>query len=77
MDLMKLFNSRLQAILKNIYKLVLSGKDQQKKSNLYKEMYLKALKITPGDEEKIFAEKMAEALKEINKIVQDENFNKL
>lgn len=76
-DLMKLFNCRLQVILKHIIKLVLSGKDHQKKSNFYKEMYLKALKITPADEEKIFAGKMAEALKEINKIVQDENFNKL
>lgn len=73
---MKLFNSRLQVILKHIIKLVLSGKEQ-KKSNFYKEMYLISLKTTPADEEKIFAGKMAEALKEINKIVQDENFNKI
>lgn len=77
-DLMKLFSSRLQVILKHIIKLVLSAKDHhQKKSNFYKEMYLKSLKISAADEEKVFAGKMANALKEINKIVQDENFNKI
>lgn len=78
-DLMKLFNSRLQVILKHIIKLFLSGKekDHQKKSNFYKEMYLISLKTPADAEEKIFAGKMAEALKEINKIVQDENFIKI
>lgn len=74
---MKLFSSRLQAILKNIFKLVLSGKELQKYSNVYKDLYTKSLSISTEDDDKIFAATVTKILKEIKTIVKDENFNKL